>query len=1027
MSFTNSHRCSPALIACLLGVAAAISGAQPDARAADTFPAPEAWPAPQPAPATPGQDYTPPVDSDAEPNRKAPRIYEHSTDAGPVQTFFAVGSGLTNKAFAWGRSADDVGGRPWELQVPMVDLGYLTATLPERAYDSLMLVWFGNEAGWSRPIRLNAPQPWWCWPKEPVPGTNLRIFGRDLGRRPDRTTAFVYLAAPGKQGRWLPVQRAGKYDVALQFPADVPSGEYQLWLHGGAGGQYGWSEPLTVRVRPAAEPRPTIPFSPPDPPHEPVDLNAALNDLAARGGGTLTIGPGVFPFQGTIRVPAGVTLAGAGRDQTRLQLVQCEPSQFARIGDSGWNRGPGGIHTPGDTIEYRIDVPTAGTWTVWLRYATEMSKWNQPGVSGNMTLQVDQREPVPLQNLPNTGSFGTFRWSRSAALEISAGEHTLQWKNVKGGGLSLDAIVLALDPNYQPSENPWPQPIRELVVVQGEDVTRFDAKDGSLPGRMRTAIWLSGDGAGIENLSVSGTPQVGYGVLITGEDPLKRVRGCRVEGCRIADMEDKDVDISAVRLISADAATVRNNELWGRTPLYLSGVRYSNLSDNRLVPITRFGGNAEAAIQGRNEVIEECVIENNIVACPPGVEAGGAQVRRLIWVSTGRGSITKNWFAGNGVTPPKGPGAATGAGQMRFGGTAGTDQNVGEMILFEANHRTMYFGPLADADSRSVTLPKTIPATPDQRLGSVKREQLAHDADGNETPFWPPADWDDSSEPPIGEYYVTIFQGPGQGQSRRVVTRDGERLLLDRPWRTPPAPGSVAAVGTAFYRNLIVDNHTADGMTGVQLWISCIENVVSGNTIARQRKPGVFLYANGTTLASSMPRTWNRGISPLFFNHIEGNRTDECSTGALVTSGDYPDVPIEFPRALGNVLRHNSFHRSRQDGIVIVSRKGEAAAGDSSPSILGTIAEFNVVRDAVTGYRSSFGSDAAVFRRNHAWFWYPVNNATDLPVAFRVDVPDANIVIDQNSVEGKTGVFSPSEVIPMQKPETEAEKPETPK
>jgi hypothetical protein len=263
---------------------------------------------------------------------------------------------------------------------------------------------------------------------------------------------------------------------------------------------------------------------------------------------------------------------------------------------------------------------------------------------------------------------------------------------------------------------------------------------------------------------------------------------------------------------------------------------------------------------------------------------------------------------------------------------------------------------------------------------------------------------DGTSEPPIGEYYVTVFSGRGQGQTRRVLRREGERLLLDRPWRVAPAKGSVVAVGTAFYQNLIVGNHTPDGMTGIQLWISCVENVIAANTIARERKPGLFLYANGTTLASSMPRTWNRGISPLFWNECVGNRVEECSAGALVTSGDYPSVPIEFPRTLGNVLRHNSFIRSRGDGVVLTSRRTATDGKDRSPSVAGTIVEFNVVRDAVTAYRAGASADAAVFRRNHAYFWYPVNNSTNAPVAFQVDEPAATVAIEQNSVEGRNGV-----------------------
>jgi hypothetical protein len=273
---------------------------------------------------------------------------------------------------------------------------------------------------------------------------------------------------------------------------------------------------------------------------------------------------------------------------------------------------------------------------------------------------------------------------------------------------------------------------------------------------------------------------------------------------------------------------------------------------------------------------------------------------------------------------------------------------------------------------------------------------------------------DGSPEPPLGEYYVSVFQGRGQGQTRRVVGREGERLRLDRPWRTPPAVGSVVAVGTGYYRNLVVGNYTPDGMTGIQFWISCVENVAAGNTIARMRRPAFYLYSNGTTLASSMPRTWNRGISPLFFNHVEGNRADECSAGALVTSGDSPDIPIEFPRALGNVIRHNSFIRSRTDGVILASRPGDAARGDVSPSILGTVVEFNVVRDAPVAYHSGPSSDGVVFRRNHAYFWYPVNNSDEPLVAFQVDHPGAKVALDANTIEGKGGELNPEKVVPFQ-------------
>ena len=68
---------------------------------------------------------------------------------------------------------------------------------------------------------------------------------------------------------------------------------------------------------------------------------------------------------------------------------------------------------------------------------------DSPGVSKHMTLSIDGGEPVPLDNLPNTGSFMTLKWSRSAAVQVSAGRHEMVWRNVQGGGISLDAFVFS--------------------------------------------------------------------------------------------------------------------------------------------------------------------------------------------------------------------------------------------------------------------------------------------------------------------------------------------------------------------------------------------------------------------------------------------------------------------------------------------------------------------------------------------------------------------------------------------------------
>jgi hypothetical protein len=168
-----------------------------------------------------------------------------------------------------------------------------------------------------------------------------------------------------------------------------------------------------------------------------------------------------------------------------------------------------------------------------------------------------------------------------------------------------------------------------------------------------------------------------------------------------------------------------------------------------------------------------------------------------------------------------------------------------------------------------------------------------------------------------------------------------------------------------------------------------------------------------------MPQTWNRGIGPLWFNHIEGTRCDETSCGALVTSGEEPRLPVEFPRCLGNVLRHNSFVRNRTDGLLVTGNR-PAGQANPSPAVLGTIAEFNVARDATTGYRVAQSAEMTLLRRNHAYFWYPVTVQPGPRVGLQIDNPDAAAVMELNSVEGIHGAGDGAVIVQQRGPEKPA-------
>ena len=91
----------------------------------------------------------------------APQIYEHSQEAGPDETLFLVGTNLTQEVFIWGAHPDTPTGKAVQAKVQLATEGYLAVTVPDHAFDGPMVLAVKNAHGYSDPIVLNAPQPWW--------------------------------------------------------------------------------------------------------------------------------------------------------------------------------------------------------------------------------------------------------------------------------------------------------------------------------------------------------------------------------------------------------------------------------------------------------------------------------------------------------------------------------------------------------------------------------------------------------------------------------------------------------------------------------------------------------------------------------------------------------------------------------------------------------------------------------------------------------------------------------------------------
>jgi len=900
------------------------------------------FPHPDPAPVLPTPTYQPAFQPTG-----SGQVYSHTTSAGPDDSFFLAGAGLGRTVTLWGPGETGAGrAEPVTVQASAPD--HLMGTLPQNAPDGL----FVGQVSGSAPFRLNAPQPWWCTPDRARPGERVDLFGDELAERPDRVRAWVYVAPHGGRGAWVTPLSVSRYRVGWRAPS--APGRYDVWVYAGTGGEWGWGGPAPLEVRPAPVRKPPVLI--------PSGRDAAAIQAALDRGAAVRLAPGTYTLDRNLVVPTGGELEGAGAARTTLKLSATAP--LRRLGASGWGQAVGSLQDAGDVLTYHVHAPAPGRWTVWVRYAAA----NPTDMSGRTTLTVEGGgPPVPLQNLADTADWGRFRWAQAGAVILKSGGNTLHWTTTGGGGINLDAFVFARDPGWRPGDLAAIRPSPTLIVQQAEDVTGSRTVQAQFPGGDAAAVWLAGDGASLAHLTVLGSPRVNTGVLVANPQG-HAIKDARVEGVRVAGVEGTYGENAAVYVVNGRGVTVTDCDLTGRAPLRFEGMMQGRIARNRLHAVTRFGGNAEAAILGRTHALHQNIIEGNVVDSPDG--GGGPTARRLLWFSTGAGSVSDNYIADN-------------IGRTRFGGVAGTDQNVGETILFETNMRVAYYGPPKGASGSSVTLPASGPFPPPLGSGG------------------PNAEGSDFPEPPQNEYYLYVVRGKGLGQVRRVLGRQGRALVLDQPWTVAPDGHSLVLEALSFVHNIVVGNHLPDGMSGLQLWIGGCRNIFAGNEIAGERREGIYLYGAMSTAGPAMPNRWNAGIGPLFYNTVEGNRIQETDRGILLGVEDNPQASAgaDWPRALGTTIRHNTMTGSRSAGLQISA--GAARPEDPADlAIEGTIAEFNVVRDAPLGYGAGPRTVGTLFRRNHAYFWNWLPAAP--PKAFATSGAREAIGSD-NTVEGHDG------------------------
>jgi hypothetical protein len=225
-----------------------------------TLPAPSGYQAPASDPTLPSafDVFTPPL-STTTPAAGAPSIAQWTQSGLPGDTIsisVANASALPGsdnysdtQFFTYGQTTASNGVVAADT-IEQIGSGIASVNLAAgNTANSMYLVWAENADGYSAPVAVNKTTAWWIGPSQAAPGQTVSVYGENLTYTATDGLSWVYITQAGSStGQWATVSSANPYQVQFTVPDSLTAGTYQVWVHNGHGGEYGWSSPMSLTV-----------------------------------------------------------------------------------------------------------------------------------------------------------------------------------------------------------------------------------------------------------------------------------------------------------------------------------------------------------------------------------------------------------------------------------------------------------------------------------------------------------------------------------------------------------------------------------------------------------------------------------------------------------------------------------------------------------------------------------------------------------------------------------------------------------
>ncbi|MFP4176784.1 MAG: DUF4469 domain-containing protein [Candidatus Brocadiia bacterium] len=916
---------------------------------AQDLPAPRKWSPPEAAPSAPGDvfEFADRVLADvADVTDAAPVIAEWNRSVKPDESFTMTGTRFTltegeragTDTTVWVAAAGSDGVSVYRARLWNVRENLITASLPEGLPYGMYVVWVENREGPSAPVLLNRATPRWLGPlgNEVQPGERRRVFGRNLSRNRERRRSHVYLVpAGGEDWKEMNVVEVEPSSVEFQVPDTLEAGKYELYVHNGHGGRWGFGGPLDmVIVEPDEGKARTMSVAPSDG-DDTAALQEALKELSKKDeDGVLRLEKGEYILRQSLDIPSGTAVRGRGKEDTIIDARLQRSREFVALRDNGGGREPGwcGGFTTGSRPSVEIDPVDIAQETIRISYK---AKFEEPDrgqdvhrtgvtVKGEQDLEITfvvrQNGDLSIMNGDMGGEVlaqektDDLPLERFVDVEILLGPEKGELKVDDRGGVKLDFLHFMEIFGDDDDENGMSEllegedrsgedeqrrrevnavtfhPVDPRPLKAEEPVYRIDEIDVTRSEAGENVVLFSEDFAdGLISRRWRGVADTIHALSVAPEQlelegfTLKSTNGFVTIDGRASDLRLAGLDLQNERGVSTGSIRVAGEMI--------------ELADNNVGIIDILDGHPSRDywIHGNTIIGEDGF--NHAGVYPNGVRGVIEENRFLNEWPEGRMMSSDTFHSDfNELQPMPWLGRV-----MLVAGRAGNPRmidhyfahnvaqnvawqgNMGEMILFHSTKsHNRWVGQVAENHGRTVELDTS------GKIDGTVYESTTRDFTGGGKVSVVTGDWGD---------YIFIIDGTGFGQARRVVDRTDSSVTVDRPWRVEPDASSIVSIMPMSVNNVIYRNElnafpdgyeltSQSASRGVSFWANSIGNLVEGN-VSRRTSSG-----RGMSGEAWSPSWWNE-------------YRDEVAESVLRGPGYHfmPRHEALSPILLGNMIR----------------------------------------------------------------------------------------------------------------------------